>query len=249
MKALILAGQQGDGPLAHIHPNKALIKIHEKEMILYVIDAVKALGVADQIAVVGNKQDMASIAPQVDILVEEGGTLPENVLRGASIFDDDDEVLVLTSDIPMITPAALGDFVEQSRRLSADFTYPVVRREINDKKYPGVKRTYVKIKDGNFTGGNVFLVKAGAVKTYMPKAQVFLSYRKKPWKMVKVLGMGFALRFLLGTLTIAHLEKRVSELFGITARAVISEYPEIGTDVDKVSDLDLARSLLESKGS
>ena len=246
MKALILAGKQSDSPLGHISENKATIKIHEKEMILYVIDALKALGMVDKIAVVGGKEDLASIACQVDTIVEEGNSLPENILRGVSIFDDDDEVLVLTSDIPMITPAAIGDFIEKTHSLSADFSYPVVRREVNDEKYPGVKRTYVKIRDGSFTGGNIFLVKAGAIRRCMPRAEVFISYRKKPWKMVKVLGIGFAIRFLLGTLTIAQLEKHVSEIFGITARAVISKYPEIGTDVDKVSDLELAMSMLGS---
>jgi len=249
MKALILAGRQTDGPLSHINPNKGLINIGKKQMILYVIEAAKAIKEVDEIALVGNKEDLLPLARYVDAVVEEGGSLPQNVLLGAAHFDDDDEVLVLTSDIPMITPEAIQDFAAQSRGLGADFTYPIVRREVNDRKYPGVARTYVKIKDGSFTGGNIFLVKAGAIKTCMPKAQIFLSYRKKPWKMVRVLGISFALKFLLGTLTIAHLEKRVSELFGVKAKAVISEYPEIGTDVDKPSDLDLAISLLETDNS
>lgn len=244
MKALILAGKQSDGPLAHLHPNKAMIRVHQKEMIRYVIDAVKATGLVDQIAVVGAREDLAPILPYVDTVVEEGVDLADNVLRGTSIFGDEEEILVLTSDIPMITPEAIEDFVKQCSKVQADFYYPIVRREVNDKKYPGVKRTYVKIKDGSFTGGNIFLVKAKAVKTCIKRAKVFLSYRKAPWKMVRELGIGFALKFLLGTLTIAQLEERVSKLFGIRGKAVISEYPEIGTDVDKESDLQLVMSLL-----
>ena len=55
MKALILAGTQEDSPLSTIHSNKALIKIHDKEMIMYIIDALKDLDLIDTIAVVGPK--------------------------------------------------------------------------------------------------------------------------------------------------------------------------------------------------
>ena len=59
MKALILAGSQEDCPLKGEHSNKALIKIHDKEMILYIIDALRKLEFIDTIAVVGSKQELS----------------------------------------------------------------------------------------------------------------------------------------------------------------------------------------------
>jgi hypothetical protein len=38
-------------------------------------------------------------------------------------------------------------------------------------------------------------------------------------------------------------ERRVSELVGVRGRAVISDYPEIGVDMDKASDLELIQEL------
>lgn len=244
MKALILAGAQKDSPLSELNSNKALIKIHDKEMVKYIIDALKGLDFLDTIAIVGPKQDFAPIENQVDIIVDGAASMTDNILKGAEIFSDQDMILISTSDIPMITSEAIKDFVEKSRTIDAEFYYPIVRKEENEKKYPGVKRTYVKIKDGTFTGGNMVLVKAGTVKRCIKQAEAFMAYRKKPWKLAQILGINFVLKFLMGTLTIKQLENRVSDLFGIKARAVISPYPEIGTDVDKDSDLALAARVL-----
>ena len=38
----------------------------------------------------------------------------------------------------MITSEAIGDFVEKSLILDADFCYPIVPKEENENKYPGV---------------------------------------------------------------------------------------------------------------
>ena len=68
--------------------------------------------------------------------------------------------------------------------------------------------------------------------------------RKKPWMLARILGLKFILKFLMGTLTIDELQERVEELFGVKARAIISSYPEIATDVDKDSDFELAARAL-----
>jgi len=244
MKALILAGSEKHSPLSKFSSNKALIKIHDKEMVRYIIDAFKGLDFVDTIAVVGPKENLQSIENQVDVIVDSAASLADNVLCGVNIFSDDDMLLISTSDIPMITSEAIRDFVEKSLSIDADFFYPIVLKEENEKKYPGIKRTYVKIKDGVFTGGNIVMVKAGKVKQCIKKAGAFMAYRKKPWKLAKILGLKFVLKFLLGTLTINELQERVAELFDIKARAIISSYPEIATDVDKDSDLELAARVL-----
>lgn len=244
MNALILAGKQADGPLKQVGQNKAAIKINGKEMIMYVIEALKALDFIQKIAVVGDTEELAFLNNKVDMVVEQADSMSGNIIRGVQAFSDDEQLLVLTCDIPMITPEAIRDFVEKAGEEDADFSYPIVRREDNDAKYPGVHRTYVRIKDGTFTGGNIVLVRTGIVKKVIGQAEDFLAYRKKPWMLAKILGISFVIKFVMGILTIKELETRVSGLFGIKARAVISTYPEIGTDVDKQSDLELAEKAL-----
>jgi hypothetical protein len=66
-----------------------------------------------------------------------------------------------------------------------------------------------------------------------------LDYRKSPTKMARVLGFGFLLRLALGVLTINAIQRKCEALLGIRGAAIISPYPEIGNDVDRLSDLEL----------
>jgi hypothetical protein len=55
------------------------------------------------------------------------------------------------------------------------------------------------------------------------------------------LGVGFVIKFLLRLLTLAEAERKVSQLLGmIKGVVVISKYPEVGVDIDKPNDLELA---------
>ncbi|MDN5331028.1 MAG: hypothetical protein PWP45_253 [Tepidanaerobacteraceae bacterium] len=246
LKAFILAGSgKCDKFKEKDESTKALIKINGREMISYILDALKKLDYIEKIVVVGPKEKLGPLLKNYKVdVVDEGAELIDNVMKGLECFSDEDEVLILNSDIPMITPEALDDFVKRAEKLDADFAYPIIPKEDTEKKYPGAKRTYVRVKEGTFTGGNVAIVKAGSAKRCLERARNFFLYRKSPWKLAGILGIPIVLKFLLGRLTITEIEKRVFELFGIKARAVISRFPEIGSDVDKESDLELARKVL-----
>jgi GTP:adenosylcobinamide-phosphate guanylyltransferase len=246
LKALILAGSGKSDKLKEDEETpKALIKINGREMILYILEALKKLDYIEKIVVVGPEKKLRSVLENYEVeVVQQGYELIDNVMKGLECFSDEDEVLILTSDIPMITPEALDDFVKRAKESDAEFAYPIISKEDTERKFPGVKRTYVKVKEGTFTGGNVVLVRVGSGKKCLNKARDFFIYRKSPWKLAAILGIPVVLKFLLGRITISEIEKRVFELFGINARAVISRFPELGSDVDKESDLELARRVL-----
>ena len=58
-----------------------------------------------------------------------------------------------------------------------------------------------------------------------------VTFRKKPWKLAKILGLSFVVKLFLKQLSLAELEKPASQLLGVRGVATISPYPEIGTDV------------------
>ncbi|TYP51658.1 nucleotidyltransferase family protein [Thermosediminibacter litoriperuensis] len=245
LKALILAGSGGSEKLKESEGAKALVKINGREMILYILDALKKLDYIEKIVIVGPQEKLGSLKTVKDVVVvEESDSIVENIELGLELFTDDEEILILTCDIPMVTAEAIDDFVKKAKDLDADFCYPIIRREDTERKYPGVKRTYVRVREGTFTGGNVVLVRAGSAKRCIKRVGEFFAYRKNPWKLAGILGFSIVLKFMLGQLTIPEIEERVHEIFGIKARAVISSFPEIGSDVDKESDLELARKVL-----
>jgi hypothetical protein len=155
-----------------------------------------------------------------------------------------DWILACTGDIPFLTAGAVSDFLEQCRRQEADFYYPIIERKVAESRFPGVKRTYARLRDGEFTGGNLLMVRRSILGDALPKAEDFIRLRKKPVAMAQLVGFDFMLAYLLGSMTIAMAEERVSRLVGYRGAAVISDYPEIGVDVDKSSDMDLARRML-----
>lgn len=250
--AIILAGdtpKDTDLKLLNKVNCKSLIPIGGKPMVEYVVESLVAERRIGRVAVVGPVDELAFLrerSPKVQ-LAQHGESILQNVVAGIELLGNPDKVLVVTADIPMLTPQAVADFLNQAGERDADFYYSVVRREDNDRQYPGVKRTYVRLKNGTFTGGNIFMARSKYVSAKMDLVDSMIALRKEPLKMVRLLGWRFVIKFVLGALTIRELEAYISGLLGITGVAVISPYAEIGTDVDKPSDLELARSILPHK--
>lgn len=234
--AIILAGMQTIKYLLDSE-NKALLDINGKMMIEYVIDAVRNSDDIKRVLVVGPTDLLKERLKGYADVIDAGGTVMENLMAGIRHLGCDSGILVLTSDIPLLTTEAVNDFVCRSKETKADFCYPVIDKRISQSKYPEMERTYVKIKEGFFTGGNIFYINPGVLKERIDIAQRLYKARKNPMKMAGILGFGFLLRLLLGILTIDKAEKVFSKIMNIQARVIISEYPEIGNDVDKPIDV------------
>jgi CTP:molybdopterin cytidylyltransferase MocA len=229
--------------------NKALLTIGGRPMVDYVIEALKGCPEVDQIVLVGDAALQKAYHQTAGLLTAAPGDSPLGSLAsGAAALETAerpaDWVLTCTGDIPFLTAGAVSGFLGQCSRREADFYYPITARREAEARFPGVKRTYARLRDGAFTGGNLFLVRRSIIKEVLPKAEGFIRLRKKPLSMARLVGPGFLFAYLFGFLTIAMAEKRISGLVGYRGAAVISDYPEIGVDVDKLSDLDLARRLL-----
>jgi molybdopterin-guanine dinucleotide biosynthesis protein A len=248
INAIILSGDKNE-TLAGGY-TKALARIKDRAMIEYVIDALRQSENIGEIAVIGPEGRLRPyLGSRVTYIVEGAYDLIDNTIIGTELFKDDPRVLVLTCDIPFLTPEAVDHFIEKSEETGADLCYPIITKESNQLKFPNAKRTYTRLKDGTFTGGNMFYLNPRVVEGSAGLARRLVGYRKRPWKMCSVLGWDFVLRLLAGNLSIADVEERMSRILGITLAAVISPYPEVGNDVDKESDLLLAREYLESSGA
>ncbi|MCW3489119.1 nucleotidyltransferase family protein [Dethiobacter alkaliphilus] len=225
--------------------NKAFISINNQPMLGYVLEALKETPEIGRIAVVGPVADLTPFIEEYEILaVGQAGSIPENIRKGFEALQPRQHFLIVSADIPFLSVEAVTDFLAQCRPYNQDFYYPIVHRDDNEGRFPGVTRTYVTLRDGVFTGGNLFLVNPAGIAVALPRMERFLALRKSPLKLAGTLGPGFVLKLLLKKLTIAELEKRFSALFGLQGKAVISRFAEIGTDVDKPADLELAQRML-----
>ncbi|MGB9780210.1 nucleotidyltransferase family protein [Caldanaerobacter sp.] len=235
MNAVIVAGSTKEDRL----PDKAFVKLKGKFMISYVIEALRKCEKIEKIAVVGDPEKLKQVEG-IDLIVPQSDNMMENILRGIQPFKNDRRVIILTCDIPFLTGEAVCDFIEKAEQTGADLCYPIIRKEDNLKKFPDARRTYARVKEGVFTGGNIFYINPAVIDKLVKEAKKVIAYRKKPWKLGKLLGTKILFLFLIGRLSISHIEKKVEEVFGIKGKAIISPYPEIGNDVDKEEDVKMA---------
>ena len=250
MDAVILGGAVNSGSLKKSAAARyeAQIEITGRPMIDFVVAALDKLenidrvvvGVADEVAAGLRGKKIWKVVPPRPAMVE-------SLHRALSLVGGGGHVLVLTSDIPLITAEALRDFLEQCRKREADIYYSLVPRRVIEERFSGVQRTYVRLKDGTFTGGNVVLLNPEAVLACSHYLRQAVQLRKHPVKLCRLLGIKFFLKFLGGRLTVAEVEVRVEELIKLKGAGVVSLYPEIGIDVDKPSDLQFARAVLEQR--
>lgn len=221
---------------------EANIDIAGKPMLSYVLQALEQLPEVSRIIVVGPEDGLSAYANERVIITSPGDGLLANVQIGLS-HSQTEYVLVATSDIPLITSERVQEFTKGAIELDADFVYAVSAKEQCLNKYPEVQRTYVKLKGATLTGGNLFFVKKSIVGGTWPVVEKMIKYRKSPIKMASFFGIGFLLRIFLGLAGVPEIEEYVSNLLGIKCRAILSA-PEIGIDVDKPQDLELARTVL-----
>jgi molybdopterin-guanine dinucleotide biosynthesis protein A len=255
--ALILAGGKNKPDMAAACggiENRALVPLNGRPMLDFVVDAVRA-GFAQRegggrILVAGDVPTPAGC-----VAVAGGASLVDTLLNGAAALNPDEtRLLVVTADIPFLTPEAVSDLLERATALptTPQFVYPIVEAAVCRKRFPEMRRTTLRIAEGDFTGGNLALLDPGFLRQNEAVLRNGYAQRKSVTGLARILGVSFLFRLLLsrlfpGVLTIPLLEAAVGRaLGGATARAVITPFAEIGTDVDRPEDIQIAQKLLSA---
>lgn len=247
MHAIILAGssQKDEFAIKHGASNKALIDLNGRPMFDYVFRAVRDSEIIKDIVIVGPESDFAAYRQEGVSIVPDREDLTDTCLAGlASLPDDGQRVLVITSDLPLVTPAIIDSFLSRVSPLAGDLFYPLISREVNEARFPGMRRTYARLKEGVFTGGNVMVLNPAIAAPVADVIKRLVSQRKNVLGLAMIAGPITLLRLALGHLTIAQAERKLGQVLRCHCVAVRCEHAEIGTDVDKESDLQLALATL-----
>jgi GTP:adenosylcobinamide-phosphate guanylyltransferase len=239
VKAVVLAGQPNSGALGAVAdaPWEALVPVLGRPMVEYVVDALLEARAVDTVVVVGP----AAPRPRVAVVPPVGGAW-DNLAAGAAMAGPG-RLLVATADIPLLTPAAVDALVAASPP-EAEVVYPVVPRSVCEARIPGTRRTYVRLREGWFTGGNLFVLDPASLHRVRAVAERLIAHRKSPWMLARDVGAGLIWRYALGRLRLADIEQRMARRFGVKGKALIFPYAEVGVDVDKPGDLRVAERLL-----
>jgi GTP:adenosylcobinamide-phosphate guanylyltransferase len=251
--AVILAGGTICDELktAAAYDNEAFITIAGQPMIMYVYQALRQSPFIRRIVISGPTEELKNIIPEDEslLLASGGDNAIASLSSAVQLLNQDtisDSILVMPTDIPFITREAIEDFIQQAESMEGDFFYALTRKEVNEAKFPGVMRTYVRLQDGVFTGGNLFLMRSKMIEPALDMAVQLTMRRKNPLAMGRMFGLRLVCSYLFKKLSIEMAEKRFYEVMKIKGRGIISSYAEVGVDVDKPSDLELAQRYLSN---
>jgi len=222
---------------------KALIPVGGRTVLERTLAALRGTGRVGRIVVIGPAEVAAHPAARAaDAVLPEGGsTGPANIVRGIEWLRDAsggrhaERVLVVTTDLPFLTPEAINSFLDACPS-DLDACVPVVRRDEFEARFPGSSGTYVRLRDGQWAIGCAFLVNPAMVLGNRARIEGVFAARKSPIAMARLLGPLFIARLLFGRLTVGQIEQRCLDILGCTGAGVRGCPPELAFDIDRPGD-------------
>jgi GTP:adenosylcobinamide-phosphate guanylyltransferase len=150
--------------------------------------------------------------------------------------------LVTTADNVLLSAAMIDDFLRGAA--DADVAVAMVSRDVLLPAYPQSRRTWLKFRDGWWSGANMFRIGSDRVRGLLLLWGKVEQDRKKGWRVIAAFGPLLMIAAALRLLTIAGGVARVGRRFGLTARMVAMRQPEACIDADKPEDVVLIEAIL-----
>jgi GTP:adenosylcobinamide-phosphate guanylyltransferase len=258
-RAIVLAGRRSsDDPLARAAgaKHRALLDIEGEPMLVRVVRRLVARPSIDQVLINIDEPTLLDEFPELSALRESGvveimkstHSPSRSVLESLEWADlEAGPALVTTADHALLDDAMLDAFFRDSHRAEADLTLALVSRTTIEARFPETKRTYLRFRNEDYSGANLFLFKnplAVRAATFWQRVE---GQRKRPWQIAYAFGYGNLVLFLTRRLDLDAAFQRASKVIGITLRAIPLEVAEAAIDVDKIEDLELVRRILAER--
>jgi GTP:adenosylcobinamide-phosphate guanylyltransferase len=231
---------------------KALVDVAGKPMVQWVLDALTDAKTVDNVVVVGlTEKSGLKCGKNMYFLSNQGGMVA-NIRAGArkvlEINKDAEYVLIVSSDIPAITGEMADWVVNTAMETKLDVYYNLIQRDVMEKRFPGSKRTWTKLKGLEVCGGDM---NVGRISLILDDDNdmwdKITDARKSPLKQAALIGFGTAFSLLTGNLTLETAEKNIMARLNVSGKAIVCPYAEVGMDVDKPHQLEMMRDDLKKR--
>jgi len=257
--SLVLAGRRdAENPFAEVQgdTHRALLDVVGVPMLVRVVRALRASASVDRIAVSIDDPDAFEAVAELRELETRGEITCHTSLPSPSRSVQDalknlwlgDRVFVTTADHALLTPEIIDHFAACADQSDADLAVGVVAESVLRAAYPSTTRTYLRFRDGGYSGANLFAFRSSQAlraAEFWVKAE---SFRKQPWKLARAFGPMTLLLFALRRLSFEEALERASRAIGCQIRAVLLPFAEAAIDVDRPSDLALVSEILSTRG-
>ena len=250
MYAVVTAGgiPQPEEPLYEFTQggNKALLDIAGKPMIQWVLDALSGAQTIEHIIVAGLPPDCGLNARKPLTFIPNQGEMLENtragIFKALELDSKSHHVLYVSSDIPAITSEMVDWVVNAAMQTDHDFYYNVITRQIMEARYPGSKRSFIRLRDSEVCGGDMNVIRTLTVTGNDKLWRRIIDSRKSALRQASLIGFDTLFLLLFHLITLEQGVRLASRRLGIAGRAVLCPYAEVGMDIDKPHQLEIVRA-------
>jgi hypothetical protein len=169
------------------------------------------------------------------------------VMQVEKINPKSHHTIIVSSDIPTITSEMVNWVVNTCMQTDEDVYYNLIERSVMEKRFPGSKRTYTRLKDYEVCGGDMNVIRTKSVSGNDELFERLIAARKSVVKQAALIGYSTLILLMLRQLTMQSAIKRVAKRLNITGRAVLCPYAEVGMDVDKPFQLEMVSADLAQR--
>jgi CTP:molybdopterin cytidylyltransferase MocA len=252
--AVVLAGERGGiDPVARAAgvAAKALAPVGGRPMILRVLDALAAAREVGPVVLSGPAPEVVAQDPELgrriasgEVVRIDGEPTPSQSAHAAMrALPAEAPVLLTTADHPLLTAEIVDHFGAAARAAGGDVVIGLARWDAVAAAFPGTRRTVLGLRDAGYCGCNLFAFMTARGREVAALWRRVERDRKRPWRMLRIVGWGAVVRYLLGRMTLAEGLALVSRRLGLRIGAVILPFPEAAVDVDSVGDWTLAQAV------
>jgi CTP:molybdopterin cytidylyltransferase MocA len=252
--ALVLAADRGSAdPVAAMAGTscKALVPVAGVPMVRRVVDALEASDRIDRIVLVGPARHLlaqeASMTQLLDTAriswLEPANSPSASAAQALAQQPAGVPVLVTTADHALLSREMIDYFLQQATSSGHDFVVAVTPLAKVMARFPGTRRTGIRLRGGPYCGSNLFAFMTEDARRLASFWQRVEQDRKHPRRVIAgALGVEGVLRYLLGRLTLEQALQKLSSKLGVNIGAVIMPFAEAAIDVDSPLDHQLVET-------
>lgn len=249
--AIVLAGERTrSDPVAQAAgvPCKALAPVGGVPMVIRVLDALAASDWIDARILCGPARAVVEEDRALRALIHSGtvtwlesrATPATSAHAAMQTVAAETPVLLTTADHALLDTEIVDYFCDKAVHSGCDVVAAVADAGAVQAAYPGVRRTVIALRDGGYSGCNLFAFLTPRARQAARFWRRVEAQRKNPLRLIGHIGWSTALRYALGALTLDDALARLSRRMDVRVGSVILPYPRAAIDVDRVSDWRLA---------
>ncbi len=225
--------------------SKVLVPIAGVAVIERVVDTIERCG-SDHAPDAGRSQRRRRSAaePKLRARIDSGtwtwlAPTESPAASASAAFDaigTDGPILLTTADHAFMTPEILDQFCSAALRPTPTSPSAFARRSDVLATFPSTRRTGWHFSDDTYCGCNLFAVLRPAGHSVTVFWRHVEKERKRPWRIMRMLGIGLFVRYLAGRLSLADALAELSRRTQCRIAPVVLTQPEAAVDVDSIDD-------------